>query len=490
MADPMEIKTLPIENVTLNQLSELQNLLHECLLCSKDEDTIELLRKCALFVENSAITTITQPLVLLLEKICDYAIVPPFVNRDYFSYEKSDFGSYSETTPYVLIFFNSFFHNFKTNCDTSSTEENLCMLAKLIFKLVIVVGGNVNCPLWSSNECAKLSSQLMDTLMSTLKCETTCDLLNLKACYLVDTNEKETLVASFVSFSNEHLSSANWQKNPFLSESFSWIIEQITLPYLSSYINQVMAISLSFLDDFQEVNKIRGLRCLMHLISNTSKEELCWYNRADVIYSSLKHQMYVKDASVLQKLFPCLFTILRILDKSVDLKYHHDLLDELIRDSLSENLLILRRLYISNVCSLIKQVGVSCICHLSRLLKIVEQFLETEDGEDELARLGALQLLRNVILLAWPRISKHSKLILKVVLKLLVDINGKYYYDGKETCAQSQMNDLALDCLRLLIKVCPDTVICLQHRDMAKGLHHVANILERLKIDTFPTDMT
>ncbi|RUS75109.1 hypothetical protein EGW08_017140 [Elysia chlorotica] len=274
-----------------------------------------------------------------------------------------------------------------------------------------------------------------------------------------------------------------WERNPFLAEAFSWTVSNVKSPNLSDHINQVMATSLNFIDDHQTINKVRGIEILHHLLQNTSAEEMRWYNRAEVIFESLKHQLYSKEIEVLQKLWPCLLNLLLVLEPGRNHEFvrHHEVYETLLRETESENLLAIRRIYMVQLKNFTTQIGIGCVRHLKTLVRIIEQYLEVEDGPQDQARCGALALLHTVVTIAWPRVNQHVQKIVHSLCKFLLDINSSSAANVQiSPDAKQYMNDQAVDTLRLLKQICPNLQPCLQALGDSKSLVVLEPILCRV----------
>ena len=449
-----------------------------------------------------------------VQHVLQAVIVPPFVKRDYFSYSEGDFEHCSELTEAAVSLISELLSMFNKlpdlDLDVDPTEEindhgsttmstgsvldrrssntgprprsrsrstYFSWLYECLSNIMIVIGAHLKCSLWSSvksqQKCNILLQQLLNihnvSSVSDLLCsKTKCDQgLTTEDSAFLSRREPEnvSLFAQLMHYCKVSLSKDQWQRNPFLAEAFAWTVLGMKMPNLSDHIDQIMVTSLNFIDDHQINNKIRGIDLMHHLLLNTSTEEMRWFNRAEVIYESLKHQLYTKEAEMLQQLLPCLRCLLQIVEpgrNNIELIRHHEVYGTLLREAEGENLLAIRRVYMDQLSDFTELMGIGCVRHLRTLVSIIEQYLEVEDGEQEQARSGALALLFTVVTVAWPRINQHGQRIVQSLCKFLLDINSHDIAEDQQASAtRSYMNAQVVDILCLLKQVVPDLQHCL-----------------------------
>lgn len=461
-------------------------LLQKACVSSNHQEKCDLLATCVTQIASSEPSSINhlmqqEAFIRELVKTIDLAIIPGF-QKEYFSYEKDDFKKYPKVTHYVLSIIHHILHiltnskrddantrNILTE-ETPTENETEQIIARnftvCLPKLILLLSAHTNCPLWSSVELQTLNSKVLDMLLLYFSCESLDELLSIgmyKQNTQVAKGSEVTLLSAVLSYCWKPLSKHTWHQNPFLCHSFEWIILQMKLPHLSDYIEQVMSVALNFLEDHQAVNKIRGISCLHQLIKNTSSEEMRWLNRADVIYEQLKNQMYLKEAAVIECLFPCLFDVLKILESPPELDRHQYVLDTMLRNTESENLLALRKIYVCHLTVLVDQVGIYSVRHLKTLIQIVSSYLEVDDGLGEVsARPNTLKLLECIIRVGWPRIQHHVDAILKTCLSFIADVICTKPESDSSVDVRYELTAESVRCLVLLSEVCPEVLPCVR----------------------------
>ncbi|BFZ09769.1 hypothetical protein BsWGS_12808 [Bradybaena similaris] len=462
-------------------------LLQEACVSSNHQEKLDLLATCVSQITSSESSVVNhlmqqESFIRVLVKTIDLAIIPGF-QKEYFSYEKDDFKKYPKVTHHVLSIMHRILHiltNKKrdeanrrsslTTQETPAENETEQIIARNLIvclpKLILLLSAHSNFPLWSSVELQTLNSKVLDMLLLYFSCESLDELLSIDTYgqnIQVVTGSEVTLLSAVLSYCWKPLSKHTWHQNPFLCHSFDWIILQMKLPHLSDYIEQVMSVALNFLEDHQAVNKIRGICCLHQLIKNTSSEEMRWLNRADVIYEQLKNQMYLKEAAVIECLFPCLFDVLKIVESPPELDRHQYVLDTMLRNTESENLLILRKIYVCHLTVLVDQVGIYSVRHLKTLIQIVSSYLEVDDGLGEVsARPNTLKLLECIIRVGWPRIQHHVDAILKMCLNFIADVICTKPESDSSVDVRYQLTAETVRCLVLLSEVCPEVLPCVR----------------------------
>ncbi|GFR67952.1 TELO2-interacting protein 2-like [Elysia marginata] len=428
-------------------------------------------------VSDLSSTSNTERLSNAVQLVLQAAIVPSFDSRDYFSYSEEDFEWCAEIAELVFSLIYELLKLFRPVSRSSHVahpQEQVVYEATHLWlypnqlKLLILIAAHMKGNLWSSLKTQQMCHVLLPQLLIVHKASSVQEFLCVECPCPRSTSITETdkfcFFSQIMNFCKTPLGKDQWQKNPFLAEAFSWILSNVKLPHLSEYIDQIMAISLNFVDDHQVINKVRGIELLHHLLLNTSAEEMRWFNRAEVIYESFKHQLYSKDACVLEKLLSCLLSLLQIIEptKSNDkLERHHEVYETLLRETENENLIAIRRVYMTQMKAFTSQIGIGCVRHLRSTVRIVEQYLDVEDGPQDQARCDALALLHTVILVAWPRIHQHAQRIVQFLCKFLVNISSSVPPRSKiSPDIKRHMIQQVIIILRLLMQVAPELQAC------------------------------
>lgn len=252
-----------------------------------------------------------------------------------------------------------------------------------------------------------------------------------------------------------------WESYPEDKAIFSWMLHQVTRPWLSEFLSQVLPPSLLFSDDYRVENKVLGVTCLHHIIRNVPAAELQQYNQAQVMYHALKNHLYTAEAEVIEVVLPCLLDLLPVLQIPPPAlgEYQKDKqnpTDEILQLVLThmemEHKIALRRVYARNLPALQQMLGVRVARHMKRLLSVIVGYLEVYDEPEETARLCILETLQGTIKLVWPRMPCRLTLLLKALLKLISDVScdpGQTPKSVREALLHS-----ATECLILLDRCC------------------------------------
>ncbi|KAK6173977.1 hypothetical protein SNE40_017340 [Patella caerulea] len=353
-----------------------------------------------------------------LIKLISLAIIPEFSSREHFIFDASDFKGCSDRTELSLTLLQIVFD--KLNNGHNNNRKKLAQI--ILPDLMVLLSSNAEISFWSPAKVVKITELTLEKLKQIFQCEDD----NLSKLFFPDddTTALSSVYGQYLFKIKTRLNKSNWMKNPNIQKSFEWMLKQITFPHLSDFIDHVLPPSLNFIDDFNVENKCCGVRCLGHVISNATREELRWYGRSDVIYDVFHHQLFNHDAKLIQVLYPVLLNLLPVFGKLPDpIDNHHKVFHIILRDVEFENNIINRRALTQNLPQFIDILGISIVNHTKKLLQIFETYLEIYDGPEETSRLNILKTLRQFILVAWPRIPLYSLYLAKILLKFIYDIS-------------------------------------------------------------------
>jgi len=227
------------------------------------------------------------------------------------------------------------------------------------------------------------------------------------------------------------------------------------------------------------------LYVLSKLLINTVSFLLYRYGRAEVMYTALKQQIYTREPDIMNVLHPALLTVLPIIDKDpakpatqTSPKHIDAIFSIIITNAITENGIVLRRMYTQCIAEFVDTLGVCVVRHLGQLVSLVSDYLEVFDGPEEQARLNTLNILRALLRNAWPRIPPHSEVIMKSIMKLIQDV-----VCDRTTTPESVKNRLkqeAVMCLGFLKEVCPDAELCVKAVCNSSELSNVASVVQKV----------
>ncbi|KAK2901577.1 TELO2-interacting protein 2 [Channa argus] len=256
------------------------------------------------------------------------------------------------------------------------------------------------------------------------------------------------------------LTKDSWQRCEAVKLVFAWTLLQVTRPSLSPHLSRLLPPSLLFTDHYRPENCMLGVRCLHHIVLNTPAADLRQFNRADVLYQALFKHLYTTEAAVIQLVLSCLLDLLLVLEKPPSLPTpsstrrkscrHDDVLHLVLTHMEAEHKLPLRRAYTSALPLYIDRMGVAVCRHLRRVERVVLGYLEVGDPPEETTRLKILEVLQKTCRAAWPRMQCRLHVLLRCLLKLLVDVSS-----------DSQLSD----CVRQ--KLMKETSLCIKLLDAA-----------------------
>ncbi|XP_029135051.2 TELO2-interacting protein 2 [Labrus bergylta] len=246
--------------------------------------------------------------------------------------------------------------------------------------------------------------------------------------------KRRGIVGGILDVLQPQLAKDSWHRCEAVKLVFAWTLLQVTRPALSPHLARLLPPSLLFNDHFRQENCILGVRCLHHVVLNTPAADLRQFNRAEVIYQALFKHLYTTEAAVIQPALSCLSDLLLVLEKppsslapSLSPRKpcrHDDVLRLVLTHMEAEHKVALRRVYASALPPFIDRMGMAVCRHLKRLERVVLGYLEVRDPPEETSRLKILEALQKTIRTAWPRIAGRVTVLLRCLLKLLLDVSS------------------------------------------------------------------
>ena len=356
------------------------------------------------------------------------------------------------------------------------TYQNLCAEISKNFKLSIMK--SVACELaitcfqqignhyWILDNCKKIAGEMLDSVMIICGSHDVVDLLCGRNSTHLE-NEPENshlfpngLLGQILEHMKIFMAKYKLTDCPVAIHVLVSAVTNVKHPYLGKHIPMVLPPLLLLIDDYRVENRVCGIQTLSNLIENTNATELCWYGRADIIYNALCHRIHTNEPQIMQVLQPCLLNIIKVLEPkkvSPDLKMSRcDENFQIILTAMEyESKILMRRAYCSNLASFINHMGINIVRHFRRLLRIVFGYLEIGDGETEEWRMVMLDVLKCVIVNAWPRIPVHADDMLKCLTKLIIDVSMSSIAPMK---VKKVMFEKIKECLVMLLCVCGEVV--------------------------------
>jgi len=401
---------------------------------------------------SAANTQGTSPNKLFCQVVAD-SFVPVFNRMEHYEFDENDFFGVAERANAVMDLTLILVSRLK-----SISTENL--VQKFLFDIIpdvtILALEHSQLNLWTTTQSISTANRLMGDLMEVLDVEMETDLLQYHLTSKEEqTSCKVTILSNVFKILANKLTRESWKKAPSIKHVFYFCVMNTKFPYMSEYLDRILPPSLLFIDDYMTDNKVIGVKCLGHIIECVSAEELRWYGRAEVLYEGLRHQLYTREAQLLEVTIPALFAILKVVEKTDKvgnavnmrrLTKYDEIFQQLIQEALGESLLSLRRIYTKYLDIFVDVMGITSVRHLKQIIELVENYLEVYDGPEEQTRFNVLNLLRKVIEVTWPRIPRYTGKILKVIVKFLCDL-----YIDNITITKETKSQLAQDAQQILM---------------------------------------
>ncbi|XP_077996795.1 TELO2-interacting protein 2-like [Glandiceps talaboti] len=415
---------------------------------------------------------ITQPkiskyYVNLLSKLVSYADLPiGKMNQDE-AYNEDKFDGIPQKASVAMEIITSVISAiFKISMSHDDVHWRKEFMNSVITNCVTIAATHAEKHQWSNKTTVQQSQELQKAICQVCSCDTIQELLSGPTHTAQEDTKRifeKGIFGKILTNLRPILARETWKLEPRSRHVFKWCMSKVKHPYLGDYLDKVLPPSLLFVDDYQVDNKILGIQCLHHIISNVDPTQLKWYGTAMVIYEALQKHIYSQEVLLLDVLYPCLIGLLKVIERSprkTDQSRKANRYDELFQITLTnmefEQKIVLRRVYSKYLYLFIENMGITVIRHYKKLLQVITGFLEVYDGPDEITRLNILKLLRMVTMETWPRISHHINTLLKSLLRLMYDVVTDRSSTSEEV--KQKLLEGAVDCLVLLRRCCRDHV--------------------------------
>ncbi|XP_041856110.1 TELO2-interacting protein 2 isoform X2 [Melanotaenia boesemani] len=269
--------------------------------------------------------------------------------------------------------------------------------------------------------------------------------------------QKRGILEGILDVLQPQLTKDSWQRCEAVKLVFAWTLLQVTRPILSPHLPRLLPPSLLLSDHYRPENCMLGVRCLHHILLNTPAADLRQFNRAEVLYQALIKHLYTNEAVVIQPVLSCLLDLLLVLEKPPSslspsssrrkAGRHDNVLHLVLTHMEAEHKVALRRVYASALPAFIDRMGVAVCRHLRRVERVVLGYLEVGDPPEETSRLKILEVLQKTTKAAWPRMQRRVNVLLRRLLRLLVDVSANAQLDDS---VRRQLMDQSAVCIQLL----------------------------------------
>ena len=392
--------------------------------------------------------------------LCVFTTEPePF--KEYTLYETSDFPGVADKAVLVFDLLKILLKKISQVGKSIKELDQWPAMLHVCYVFMEPISGHVQPNLWTNETSQKTAKECLDLLMKEFSCSTVCKLLNLDTKHVLPVIENDTSYNTAVKRSvfgklliqwKSNLQRNSWKLNPVTAFSFRWCLCQVEFPHLSNFIELTLPPVLQFLDDHTLENKMSGTKCLIHMLNNCGAEELRWNGRAEVIYSALKQQLLLTEDLLLPLTHETMLLVLKILvtnpsELGVTTKYD-EVFTILLQAARHENKLTLRRIHTQPLHVFIEELGINSVKYTKLILEIFEEYLEISDAPSELSRLNVLLAIKSFIRVTYPRINNYSRVLLKMMVKLLHEVTRKKL--SIEDDVEKQLVNECKECIELL----------------------------------------
>ena len=375
--------------------------------------------------------------------------------------ESKDFEHVNMRAEVCLKILSSLYSKVALKLSKGRNEFTKCWTYIVVFSMQVLTQ-HLESNLWTTEETNTISKTLMQDIKGYIGTFKAKDILLISTSGKISGESmlKNSVFGQLLIEWKPILVRDTWKHNPMSVAGFKYCLQTITFPHLSEFIELVLPPSLLFLDDYNVQNKEMGIECIMHIVKNSSAEELRWYSRADVIYEALKHQMYSTEETILQWTYPAILEILKVVvrpkSRVSDSTKYDEILQMVLQSATHENKLILRRIHTEYLSIFFETMGLSVVKHLQGILDLVEEYLDTSDAPSEQSRINVLKALNTLITVAWPRMKCHSYVLTRSLIKLIHKMPSESLNTPDEI--KSHVIEESVKCLKLLLAIDSENV--------------------------------
>lgn len=107
-----------------------------------------------------------------------------------------------------------------------------------------------------------------------------------------------------------------WQDQALTCSVFIWYCTNLKFPLISDNLDVLLPPCLNLMDSYVDEVKLKGVKCLYHVLMESGMAELRWHARSQVIYDALQKLTYTREPSLVSALYPALIKILKVMDLS------------------------------------------------------------------------------------------------------------------------------------------------------------------------------
>lgn len=264
------------------------------------------------------------------------------------------------------------------------------------------------------------------------------------------------LLLSVLKYIQPKLTKETWKKNPCYRHVYREVLFKLSPNDMSDVLPIVMAPALLLVDDYMTHNQRLGLTCVRCIIVSVPPSDLDQYGRLEVLFDALKHLLYVKEPDIIVELHTGLRNLIfsDYLDALRTFRTKDDrrqkmadyVYCELLTAAEVEQTFALRKAYSSQFAPYIKCLGMDVVKYMDKTLRVLLEYMEMHDTDEQICRRNALLSLAMLIKQSWPRIQFHFRRIIESIFKLA--------YDLCEHGNSALWDDIG-NCLYLLQQSCP-----------------------------------
>ncbi|XP_073970207.1 TELO2-interacting protein 2-like isoform X1 [Rhodnius prolixus] len=285
-----------------------------------------------------------------------------------------------------------------------------------VVHLLILCGEHSALEYWSSHITMEITKKIADQLLQLFHKNTV----------------EELIMGSRFIFKNALLELrpklllSTWKCNPAAVLCYHWLLMKVRAPFLNEYLSDVLPTALIITDDFEEPNRLRGLKCITHIVNNVTKADLQMYGQCDVILEALQPILYCREVDLLEQFLVCFVTIMRKMDQpsysnNLSRNKFDDVVNVILNNLDLEEKNEVKIIYLNCLLDLIKILQLRSLRHSRKLLDMLarEINIETNDYMNTLL----LQVLDTLLKYCWPRFNfqKQFRPVIISLFKLIHD---------------------------------------------------------------------
>uniref|UniRef100_A0A1B6CC16 HEAT repeat-containing protein 1 n=1 Tax=Clastoptera arizonana TaxID=38151 RepID=A0A1B6CC16_9HEMI len=192
--------------------------------------------------------------------------------------------------------------------------DNVNVDDEIIQLLILLCGENMDDELWTTKEIVKTTENLLDDFLKFI------NISNLKKLLF---EYKVNFAFTLLTKLRPKLLKDSWKRFPAAISCYKFLLFHIESPHLSENIDSVLPTALIVLDDHVVSNRVIAIKCIEHIINNSTSTDLTLLGRGNLLYKTMEPLIHFRDPEVFPALISCIIALLTKTEHPEELKFSY-----------------------------------------------------------------------------------------------------------------------------------------------------------------------